>query len=59
MRYYEIIWLKESDSKADYIKSKSSIFIDDSFSQRQEVANRHGIPTFDGSMIEGLFDDRI
>lgn len=54
----ETIWLKEGDSKADYIKPKRAIFIDDSFSQRKEVYLRHRIPTFDSSMVELLIDER-
>ena len=56
--FNEVIWLSENDSKAEYILDKSSIFIDDSFSQRKEVFNKCQIPTFDPSMIEGLIDDR-
>lgn len=55
----EIHWLSERQSKADYIKDKSAIFIDDSFSQRLEVIHRCGIPSFDGSMIEMLLDEKI
>lgn len=54
----EIYWLEENQSKADFIKSSNAIFIDDSFSQRKEVYERHKIHTFDNSMIEVLFDDR-
>lgn len=54
----EIIWIKESDSKFRYIKEKKAIFIDDSFSQRIEVQERCGIPTFDSSMIDCLMDER-
>ncbi len=54
----EIIWLNENDSKADFIKDKNSIFIDDSFSQRLEVEQKKGIPTFEPNMIEILLDDR-
>jgi hypothetical protein len=57
----DIFWLEESESKASYIKSygyDNSIFIDDSFSQRKEVRDILGIPTFDLSMIELLFDYR-
>jgi carbamoyl-phosphate synthase large subunit len=54
----DVIWLDESQSKADVIRPAGAIFIDDSFSQRREVAQRHGIPTFDPSMIEMLLDDR-
>ena len=55
----EIIWLKEEDKKWEYITHKNSIFIDDSFSQRSEVADILGISTFDPSMIECLLDERI
>ena len=54
----EMIWLKEDDCKADFIKEKDSIFIDDSFSQRKKVEEKLHIPTFDPSMIEILLDDR-
>lgn len=54
----EIYWLREEESKADYITGSNAIFIDDSFSQRMEVNARHGIPTFDPSMIEILLDER-
>ena len=55
----DIIWLKEEDSKADYIDPEENpIFIDDSFSQRKEVYEQLGIPTFDNSMIEVLLDER-
>jgi len=55
----EIIWLKESDKKSNYIIEKNCIFIDDSFSQRKDVAEKLKIATFDPSMIEVLIDDRI
>ena len=55
----KIIWLKEEDKKSDYIDTSKAIYIDDSFSQRKEVADKLGIPTFDASMIECLFDERI
>jgi len=56
----EIIWLKESELKGDFIKhSEKAIFIDDSFSQRVEIANKFKMHTFDTSMIEVLLDDRL
>ena len=55
----EIIWLKETDNKADYIKNNPAIFIDDSFSQRLTVQEQCKIATFDCSMIEMLMDERI
>ncbi|HEC88428.1 MAG TPA: ATP-grasp domain-containing protein [Thermoplasmata archaeon] len=54
----EIILLKEDDSKADFIDPEEAIFIDDSFSERKSVFERHKIPTFDCSMIELLIDER-
>jgi hypothetical protein len=50
--------LKEHESKADFIDPENAIFIDDSFSQRKEVNQRHGISTFDNSMVELLIDER-
>ncbi len=57
--FSSIIWLKEEEKKYEHIKPFKSIYIDDSFSQRKEVAEKCGIPTFDASMIECLIDDRI
>jgi len=54
----EIYLINENESKADYINPQNSIFIDDSFNERFEVANKLNIPTFDCSMIELLLDDR-
>ena len=55
----EIILLKESDLKSDFIDPEGAIFIDDSFSERKLVFDKHKIPTFDSSMIELLIDDRV
>ena len=55
----EIIWIKESDKKSKYITLSSPIFIDDSYSQRLEVAIKCEIPTFDPSMIEMLINDKV
>lgn len=51
-------WLGEKERKADYILDPNSIYIDDSFSQRHDVALSRNIPTFDASMVELLLDDR-
>lgn len=53
----EIIWIKETDSKVDYITDPKSVFIDDSFSQRRDVNAQLGIATFDASMVEALMVD--
>lgn len=50
----EIIHIRGDQKKSDFIKRADAIFVDDSFSERQEVARKHGIPTFDSSMIEAL-----
>jgi carbamoyl-phosphate synthase large subunit len=48
------------DSKSDVIDpSGGAIFVDDSFSERKEVADTIGIATFDSSMLEMLMDDRV
>ena len=55
----KFIWLKEEESKADFIAvNDNPIFIDDSFSQRKDVSEKLNIPTFDPSMIEILLDER-
>ncbi len=54
----EVIWLGIHDDKADHIDPVGAIFIDDSHSQRRDVARRHGIATFDPSMVELLLDER-
>jgi len=50
----EIIHIRDGSPKSKYIKQGNAIFIDDSFSEREEVAKACGIPTFDTSMIEIL-----
>ncbi len=55
----KVICLKKTQSKADFIEEAGSIFIDDSFSERKSVYEKIGIPTFDCSMLELLFDDRV
>lgn len=58
----QVVWLDEAERKSDYIRRlgpDNAIFIDDSFSQRQDVSRTLGIPTFDCTMIEMLLDDRL
>ena len=57
--FSSIVWMDESDDKYKYMKNDRAIYIDDSFSQRKEVADKLKIPTFDASMIECLIDERI
>ncbi len=49
-----IIHLDNADSKYKYIDNKHSIFIDDSFAERREIAQHCGIPVFGLDMVEVL-----
>lgn len=53
--FEEIIKLDAQSSKADFIKHKDAIFIDDSFAERAEVAQKTGIPVFGLDALEVLF----
>lgn len=50
--------VRPPDQKIDAIEPDGAIFIDDSYVERRTVVDRFGIPTFDVSMLEMLFDDR-
>lgn len=51
----EIIWISKNEKKSDYIKHHDqSIFIDDSFSEREEVYKKLKIPVFSPDAIECL-----
>lgn len=50
----EIIYLSGTEKKSSRIVGRASIFVDDSFAERMDVAEVCGIPTFDCSMIELL-----
>jgi len=52
--FKKVIIIKNSEKKSDYIKSKNSIFIDDSFSERYDVHNSLKIPVFDLDTIDLL-----
>ena len=53
-----IIKLTFSQKKADYINSKTSIFIDNSYAERKSVHDSLGIPVFDIEGIEVIEDWR-
>jgi len=53
-----VVHLRAKESKADSIRDKDAILIDDSFAEREEVRKRKGIAVFDPSMVEVLFDER-
>lgn len=50
----EIIHIVDGALKSNYVTERDSIFVDDSFSERSDISRRHGILTFDCSMIEAL-----
>ena len=47
------------EEKVDRIKEPSSIFIDDSFSERARVKRKLGIPVFSADAVESLIDWRV
>lgn len=49
-----IIHITPEDNKYKYIDNENSIFIDDSFAERQEVSLNCGIPVFSLDMVEVL-----
>jgi len=51
----KIIVLSKSDQKADFIRDANSIFIDDSFTERKAVMDRHHIPVFAPDAVDCLF----
>jgi hypothetical protein len=50
----EVVHLRDSTPKSQFIDKLPAILIDDSFSERQEVHNALGIPVFDVDAIECL-----
>jgi carbamoyl-phosphate synthase large subunit len=56
----EVIHIDDpSIEKADHIAEPDAILIDDSFRERRVARERRGIATFDSSMIELLWDERL
>lgn len=50
----EVIHIEKTANKADYIKDKMSIFIDDSNAERMNIKSRLGLPVFSPDMIDVL-----
>jgi carbamoyl-phosphate synthase large subunit len=50
----EVIHIQNGRPKSEFINPAGAIFVDDSFSERSDVAHHCGIPTFDSSMVEML-----
>lgn len=57
--FADIIYISDDDNKCNYIVEKKSIFIDNMFKERQDVANRCHIPVFDVDGFEFLLDWRV
>ena len=57
--FSDVIELEWQEEKSSYINTeKSSIFIDNSFAERKKVHDQIGIPVFDISNVDCLFDWR-
>lgn len=55
----EILELSWNENKKDVIKDvNTSIFLDNSFKERKEIHDAYGIPVFDVSNVDSLFDWR-
>ncbi len=54
--FHKVIHLKPDQHKYSFMKDENSIFIDDSFAEREEVARQLGIPVFAPDMVEALLD---
>ena len=52
----EIIIIKETQEKHNFIKKKNSIFIDNYYWDRKRVKEKLNIPVFDVDMIQGLLN---
>lgn len=57
--FTDIIIIEDGRPKSDFINPEKSIFIDDSFRERQEVKQKLNIPVFDVDMVESLLDWRV
>lgn len=55
----EIVVLSPEERKADFLRHKSAIFIDDSFAERKRIREAHNIPVYDLDMVESLIDWRV
>ncbi len=54
----KIVHIVDDTSKAEYIREEKAVFIDDSFFEREEVAERLGIPVFDPFSFDALLDPK-
>ncbi len=56
--FNEIIHIRPSDLKSDYINPNRAIFIDNAYRERLEVSQVHKIPVFDVDGLDALMDWR-
>lgn len=56
--FEQIIQIRQNDEKTKYIYHKNSIFIDDSYNERQKVSEKMSIPVFGIDALETLFEYR-
>jgi hypothetical protein len=54
----EVIHLQSGESKADFIRERPALFIDDSFAERSSVGQLAGVHVADPGMMEMLIDER-
>ncbi len=57
--FENIVLIQDGTSKADYIESSKSIFIDNMFKERMDVRQKCNIPVFDADAFEFLLDWRV
>lgn len=55
----EVIHVRDSQPKGNFIKEADAILIDDSFAERKAVQAQLGIRVYDPSQVEALIDDRV
>lgn len=57
--FERIIWVPREEKKRDYIQPKpDALFLDDSFAERQEIAEAFGIAVLGTDSVEALIDYR-
>lgn len=56
----EVVHIRDNErSKADFITEPEAVLIDDSFTERRDVGERLGIPTFDLASFGALLSDKL
>lgn len=56
--FHEIIHIKPSDKKSDFINPNKAIFVDNAYQERAEVRRIYSIPVFDVDGLDVLMDWR-